>query len=134
MRNLDTQDGLYHDFDARVESAKTTPGTTNCLGTALYLAGKAPVDGWLRAPAAYDLVAAFPKLDAPIVGCLVVFAVLGRYVFHMGVVTSVDPLLVTHRPGRDGPIVENAPFAELHSKYVKTNPLQVSVEYRDVEN
>ena len=73
MRGLDNQDVFDSDFNARLESAKVTSGTANCLGTALYLVGKISSDGYLRTPDAYDRVAVLPKLDEPIVGCLVVF-------------------------------------------------------------
>src|SRR3989339_868534 len=84
-------------IDARIEIAKQTQHTTNCFGTAFYFSGVTEKDGLLLTPNEY--VSKLSKLDKPEIGCLVIFAFSEdpRGAYHIGIVTGIEPLLITHR-------------------------------------
>lgn len=52
---------------------------------------------------------------------------------HLGVITSVDPLLVTHRVKTDGPFVENEPVSKVTEQQLfgadKDMPVKVAFYY-----
>lgn len=92
----------------------------NCVGTALFLLGLKEDE---KHVSIYDVpeLQLLKKSDVPALGGAVAWEadVSGRHdVVHMGVVTSLDPLLVSGRKGYCEAFVENQPFQELEEKCV----------------
>jgi hypothetical protein len=53
------------------------------------------------------------EIEKPVPGCIITWGFKRNghdFICHMGVVTSTDPILVTHRDGALGPLVENEPL------------------------
>jgi hypothetical protein len=97
---------------------------SNCVGTALYIIGAQKedrsvdlVDSDLESLTAY--LKKLEQIPAPIEGCLVVWEGLIP-ITHIGVVTSVNPLLITNRHGAGGSFVEDESFEDLNRKYQST--------------
>ena len=115
---------------------------SNCLGTALYIAGVIANDDFVNPFVAKRAhLDALRPLDKPRVGSLVAWehtykmwlseTIISRldsspkdykqmvFVCHMAVVSSLDPFLITHRVHTDGPFVECQQFVEIDQKYDK---------------
>jgi len=107
------------EMNSRIESCRSTR-RSNCHGTAFYIIGEQGNDEYVGKKS--DSLFNMKMLAAPIEGCLVAFVPLRSLVDrvknfpkHSGVVTSLDPLLVTHRISEDGEFVENQPFEDVRS-------------------
>ena len=92
---------------------------SNCIGTALYLAGEIRKDKFVSTR---DVPRRYFEHMQPIAGPVehALIAWKSRkngHIFHAGVVTSIDPLLVTNRWNTDGPLFEDQIFAELQDAY-----------------
>lgn len=112
----------------RIESAKSNRiGGSNCRGTALYLAGLVEMEFEHTSERAESFINNLEILEEPEEPCLVIFK---RYrdcfISHMGIITGVNPLLVTHRDGYDGPFFENESMKEVLKRYPD------DVEYRRI--
>lgn len=81
---------------------------SNCIGTALYLVGEKEKDE-------FESIWNVPELThlkiskTPILGCLIAWQTYSR-TRHLGVVTSITPLLITHREGNSDLFFENEYF------------------------
>jgi hypothetical protein len=102
---------------------------SNCIGTALYISGEEDSDDffgihWVHEARLKNLL----RPEAPVLGCLVGWQ--GKVfpnsptsihnpilVNHLGLVTSLEPLLVTHRNGHRGTFIEGQPFCEIDCIY-----------------
>lgn len=97
---------------------------SNCRGTAMYLVSEQRFDVGLDLHFFKDeYLSRMPPLTLPVQGCLVSWESYER-VLHIGIVSSVEPLLVTHRLAWWSAFVENVPFSvidqemnELYAKY-----------------
>ncbi|MFH1290539.1 MAG: hypothetical protein ABIH92_03965 [Nanoarchaeota archaeon] len=99
---------------------------SNCAGTALYLVGQRerdrPCHPWNVHP---YVLAELRRLAEPELNCLVAWekdepVPNGKplvKVFHMGVITSTDPLLITHRIGNSKSVHQDEPFDEVDFLY-----------------
>jgi hypothetical protein len=97
------------DYRARLDLAKVNNCCANCIGTALYLIGCVNADCHIE-PEEFDGVydSNLTRLTDPQAYCLaLVFHSDTGKVLHAGVVTRVDPVLVTHRAGINGRIIED---------------------------
>jgi hypothetical protein len=90
---------------------------SNCIGTALFLVGERDYDEHYEPgpEVYYEHLGDLKELWRPLKGCLIAWQLRGNHseVHHMGIVTSTDPLLVTHRPGVDMLVIENEPFLDI---------------------
>jgi hypothetical protein len=91
--------------------------SSNCIGPALFLVGERDHDEHYEPGTAvyYEHLGDLKELWRPLKGCLIAWQLRGNQseVHHMGVVTSTDPLLVTHRPGADMLVIEDEPFLDI---------------------
>jgi hypothetical protein len=98
---------------------------SNCSGTALYITGERPKEGYVGSVVARAYLSRMVRIEEPVVGCLAAwqgnkewegpFLALARElkIAHLGVITSVDPVLITHRKSIGGKFVVNEPFQEV---------------------
>jgi hypothetical protein len=98
---------------------------SNCSGTALYITGERPREGYVGSLIARAYLSRMVRIDAPIVGCLAAWqgnrewegpflAISNELrIAHLGVITSVDPVLITHRKSLGGKFVVDEPFREV---------------------
>lgn len=115
-----TRGTLAERIDRRIESCIGT-SWSNCAGTALFIVFEQRRDYAVWPARAYDeWLKGLARLDGPARNCLIAWQE-GRgervYIHHLGVVTSVDPLLVTSRHGIDGRFFADMPFLEVNAKY-----------------
>jgi hypothetical protein len=97
---------------------------SNCIGTALYISGEQPND---RLWDIYSVHASYlqhlAKTRRPILGCLAAwereYAGSKIAVAHMGVITSLHPLLITERHETVGAFITDQPFPIIHKEYNK---------------
>lgn len=109
------------DFLERLQEARQNGLHCNCIGTALFLTGEKRNDDYIDPSEVYKKLRGLEQLDEPVEGCLIVWHEPDfdktRWTAHMGVVTLVDPLLVTHRDGYNGSVIADIPFVVVHAKY-----------------
>jgi hypothetical protein len=101
-------------FIRRIRECQVAQPRSNCIGTALFIAGIKREDSVeVCSYANRQFLQDLKRLDTPIPGALVAWVrestkkrVLVR---HMGVIASVEDnnLLITHRAGRCGLVIEN---------------------------
>lgn len=98
---------------------------SNCIGTALFLTGEIRSDRYVDT----DDVNSLKKLrrvDGPVLGGLIAWQHYKKRItitYHLGVVTSLDPLLITHRNGGAGAFEINEPFGAVNGGYSRMNVL-----------
>lgn len=104
--------------NARINECKGTR-RSNCRGTALYLVGESEGDVVVDSGNRLDLqLKNMRRVKEPAERSLVVWrSRKTASVLHMGVVTSVNPVLVTNRESADGVVFENQPIAEIQNTY-----------------
>lgn len=89
---------------------------SNCIGTALYLAGLQEEDTWCDTSTAYEkFLKDLPVTPDPVRGSLIAWTknISGVIITsHMGVVTSVDgeSYRITHRESGEGELKEDETF------------------------
>lgn len=111
-----TQDELQR----RIESLRGTH-QSNCIGTALYLAGLENVDEVYDTDIVYyKILKDLRKTDNPQRGTLVAWLNhnTSRYLTiccHMGVIIKQKPLTLAHRPGLMRELQEEMDFSQLNS-------------------
>ena len=109
------------------------PNEVNCFGTALYLTCEIDEECFIHPWKVYEeYLANLQTLRAPIAGCLIAwrdnYPKLIRledekeeksrlHVTHLGVVSRINPLLITHRDGTNKPIFENVPFCSVDASF-----------------
>ena len=89
---------------------------SNCIGTALYLTCEEKEDVPISGLWAHDYISYLKQTDKPVKGCLISWELQlkdATLISHMGVVTSTEPLLITHRAGPGSEVVENMSFSEM---------------------
>jgi hypothetical protein len=129
-------EGLGKEMLKRIALCRNT-FRANCIGTARYLLGQEEDDVFVPAETGFPTyLAGLKRLNEPKLGCIVVWtwkpsswlgepleieAKTGKYpiveVYHMGIVTSLEPLGITHREKTRGRFIENQPIAELQKEY-----------------
>jgi hypothetical protein len=110
---------------------------SNCIGTSLYIAGEKDKDEFHRLSEAYESLMNLTKLPNPTCGCLIAWhyhhlisaGECGIYTVHMGVVTSINPLLVTSRDGCMGKLIEDEPFEDTTKPYTVDYKIASSIAY-----
>ena len=108
------------ELNTRIELCKGTL-RSNCIGTALYLVGERHLDEYVYGDVYRSYLSYMERSSSAVENCLFAWQRQlkdGIYVVHMGVVVSIDPLLMTHRVGAQGEFLENKP-----SKKVDLAPL-----------
>ncbi len=89
---------------------------SNCIGTALYVVGEQGEDEFLYRGAYDSYLKKLEVLHSPVKGCLVAWQDPMsdiKAVYHMGIVITTDPILVTHRVGTEGVVIEKQPLSEI---------------------
>jgi len=108
-------------INRRAELCRDTE-RSNCFGTARYLTGGQKKDLYIDPFVESDFDLTMAK--GPILGGMVAWLKqTGKsiQITHIGVVTAVNPILVTHRAGADSYFVENEPFDIVNADYAKLN-------------
>jgi len=98
---------------------------SNCIGTALFLTGLRGFDEYIYEEYHDYLLNLLEEVSEPIEGALIAWQTdlkdnirLNYWrTYHLGVVTSVNPLLITNRNGCFGPIRINEPFELVNNYY-----------------
>jgi len=109
---------------------------TNCIGTALFLAGEVDIDEHIEPLHAKTYLEKLTELQAPEVGSIITWEEetrKGLSVEHAGLVVNVDPILITHRPGSyffdcNARVVEAIEFRMVDMAY--ESPIAVNRYYR----
>lgn len=110
-------DGWFLTFiNIRKKSIKQN--TSNCIGTALYLVGEKEIDEYIW-DEQYEILNGISEKKEPEIGFLVGWCSIEGEIYHLGVITKVNPLLITHRDGKDGPLKINEPFRRINAYYNK---------------
>jgi hypothetical protein len=88
---------------------------SNCRGTALYIVGEIDNDEYVPQYITKQ-IEKLKEVTVPVKHCLAVWICYPErqydYVYHMGVVVSTVPLLVTHREGFHAKFIENQPIKD----------------------
>jgi hypothetical protein len=117
--------GALGEINKRIAQCRDT-ARSNCIGTALYIAGEQGEDVKRGASAADKCLLDMRAIEKPVVGCLVAWkASMLSYdeefplevVLHMGVVTSLDPILIANRVSGSGPFIENQRLEDAGTAY-----------------
>lgn len=107
-------------FLERIEACKKTL-RSNCIGTALYITGARSYDDFVSPAETYWMwLSGLGKIERPVLGCIAAWEKKdGNEIFvaHMGVVTSLHPLLMAERYETYGEFTENKPFPVIHREY-----------------
>ncbi len=96
---------------------------SNCLVTAWYLTGEQKKDYYID-PFVEMTLNSLKVAKDPSLGCLIAWLTKRSecvYITHIGVVTSLNPLLVTHREGAEGYFIENQTFDAVKESYADFN-------------
>ena len=120
------------EFRSRLELAKRYPPVNvNCHGTVLYFLGRKHIGRCTTYIELLDYLDPTP-LEAPKMGSvgLVVSKSYGFFVPHSGIVTDINPVLLTHRNGTDGPVIENEPVTDVLKRYRRSHGTGITMEYR----
>lgn len=87
------------DLSDRLFDAIENQTPTNCIGTALFLTGIVDKDKYLDSDGVKrEILPNLKRLEQPEEGAIVTWE-NDTSVIHMGVVVSINPLLLTHRLG-----------------------------------
>lgn len=117
-QNVQTKsEGLPLAFLRRIEECKAALPRSNCIGTALFIVGETKTDKYVdTAKVNKPFLLELRRIESPIPGALIVWPRSSKkyrvMVAHMGVIVSIEPILVTHRAGRNGLFLENEPLVE----------------------
>ena len=125
------------EFEERLETARNNNKDSNCLGTALFLAGLCPREYELDPETFFseDLLE-LDRIKKPELYAMVTWQQGRRagsgtcpvygfreswddcvWTCHAAIITSLDPLLVTHRPGNHMRLKEDVHFRGVHRNY-----------------
>ena len=104
----------YTEMDRRIALCRGTK-RSNCIGTALYVAGEQEEDVLVRVSILEELKK-LEEISLPVEKSIVVWT-NSEVAGHMGIVASVEPLLITGRDGKNGVFIENKPLSEVTAKY-----------------
>lgn len=106
---------------ARIDECRDAAPRSNCRGTALYVTNERPDDVYTGYSEGWKHLDGMDPLEKPILGCIAVWiGYVNEWSWwnkkvprHMGIVTSLDPILVTGRDRYDGPMVVDQPISQL---------------------
>ncbi len=117
-------------YRARLESARRCSLVdVNCHGTVLYLLRHRDVDKCATHEVLLEYLDPKP-LETPEIGHVGIIVITTyKFIAHSGIVTSTDPVLLTHRNGRNKHVIEDEPADQILERYRKCNDV-VTVEYR----
>ena len=113
---------MIEDYKERLQKARENTRDSNCIGTALYLAGLTNKDGYYPTREVFDdyLVNLEEITDAKN-GSLVawIFSIDDKVIQvpHMGIITLERPPCLTHRAGRGDHIITNHSLIRLNMAY-----------------
>jgi hypothetical protein len=110
------------DYQERLCKAKENKKDSNCIGTALYLAGLTDKDGYYPTKDVFnDYLVNLEEISDAENGSLVAWLnVIGDEVLqvpHMGIITIERPICVTHRAGREDKIITKHSLVRLNVAY-----------------
>ena len=114
----------------RLETARLSDKGKDCISTALFLVGDRDTE--MINGKGHEIISTLKKLkpiQEPQIEVIVAWESTSSIysgVSHVGVVISVNPLLITHRDGPHGPLCENQPFEKVDAKYARPD---LSVNY-----
>ena len=93
---------------------------SNCIGTALYIVGEEEKDKPGDIFKIHSRLSKLARVSHPVIGCLASWE-RGSFpriiVAHLGVVTSLHPLLIAERHESEGEFGENRLFSDIHREY-----------------
>lgn len=104
---------------ARIALYRGKPGS-NCIGAALYLTGALDHDEPIKGPWVHEY-AKLKSIEVPVECCIISWEAEfsdQTIVNHMGIVVSIEPLLITHVPCAGSQLREDVPFPELHRLFL----------------
>lgn len=93
-------------LETKIKQANRTIVSTNCIGTALFLAGLTEKDNMKDKRFAYNqYLKNLKRLEKPERGCFVCWEKTNQLketqeVVHLGIVSKVKPLTIIHRKGK----------------------------------
>ena len=118
---------------SRVKKAHAFPSdeSINCIGVALYLTGELRRATFVETRfEASNLLSKLDRLEGPQLGCLIAWQKKDpdpseEKVLHLGVVTSLDPLLITSRVHCGREFHENDQFGDLNRAFENEKDVEV---------
>ena len=128
MKNTkQNENGRENNLKSRIARARQSNNEhMNCHGTALYLVGKQEIDQSVDGDDAKKIFAKMRRTKRFDIGNLVTWEVTMKpnypkepysHLTHTAVVTHVNPVLVTHRDGYNGPLIEDVELEEVKLRY-----------------
>jgi hypothetical protein len=135
----DAEARLIEGINERIALCRGT-AFANCIGTALYLIGQEKVEACIDSNDAYDnYLSKLERLKSPVAGCLVAWVydckelipdtkisrldmnsrdyLKKRTVAHLGVVASLNPMLIANRERVSGRFFPDQAYEELEKNY-----------------
>ena len=91
-------------------------GISNCTGTALYIVGELDEDRYIHKNEHTNILSKLLRKEYPDIGFLIGWWD-GDSIYHLGVITNENPLLITNRRGHIGSIKRNESFEETNKIY-----------------
>jgi hypothetical protein len=116
MKLSKEKEDIFEEMKNRINTLKAS-GISNCIGTAFYIAGEKNKDRNIYRGHEEHLKKLTEK-NFPEKGFLIAWCD-GNEIYHLGVITNLNPLLVTHRGGIKGDVYEDHPFEEVNRIYQK---------------
>lgn len=101
---------------------RSTENYSNCVGTALFITYERDNDWAVSGSLIRNELLHLKQVKDPTAGYIVSWETPHKgkiIVSHMGVVTSIDPILVTHRKGPGMQVIKDQPFDDLNRHYVE---------------
>lgn len=91
-------------------------GVSNCIGTALYVAGELNEDKYMYGKESEEILYNLKEKSSPHQGVLVAWC-SEEEIYHLGIVTNTDPFLIFNREGANGHLKINQPFEKVCEEY-----------------
>jgi hypothetical protein len=113
----DKTDEIGVPFSKAIASCRGTL-RANCIGTALYIIGELGEDKYITPYSGVKelYLKNLEPIQTPSEYCLIVWACTDC-IEHMGVVTGINPILVTNREHADGEFIVNQGFEKANKPY-----------------
>lgn len=94
----------------------------NCIGTALFITGELSADEGVSTRRAYKFhLKKLEESKNPDIGYLASWEHQKKFfhkkIIHLAVITSLNPILMTHRKGFNGPLIIGEPFSDVKKHY-----------------
>lgn len=102
----------------RINRTWRTQSETNCIGTALFITGEIPYEiiVWNDRKRFFSLL---KKAKKSHYGAIMMWHYPEEKFSHAGVITGLEPLLITYRHGRRGRILIDQPIERVDKEYPK---------------